>query len=208
MKLRKRYKLVHGVGINDADYNVYEYGSALDGIRKCIWSCPFYTTWRSMLARCYSTKYQAMFPTYNGCSTVVAWHRFSTFRAWMERQDWEDNVLDKDILISNNKIYSPETCVFVSPQTNTFILENPKKRGDYPVGVFYHTRDQKYVAKCQAVNSNKRKHLGYYDTPEEAHAAWLTFKLEQAYILAEQQTDERVARALIHRYENYNYQAP
>lgn len=204
MKLRNRYKMVHGVGVNDADYNVYEYG-IVNGIRKCIWSCPYYTTWKSMLSRCYYLKYQLKFPSYVGCCVCQEWLTFSNFKSWMKQQDWEGKHLDKDLLIMGNKIYSADTCLFVDPRVNTFISENSASRGDYPIGVFYHSRDKKYVAKCNSVITDKRKHLGYYDTPEEAHAAWLSYKLEQAKILAGQQTDDRVAKALIHRYENYKY---
>lgn len=42
------------------------------------------------------------------------------------------------------------------------------------------------------------------ETAELAHKAWLQYKLEQARILATKQTDVRVAKALIDRYENYH----
>lgn len=204
MKLRKRNKLIVGVGINDADYNVYEY-AVVDGKKKAVWSCPFYITWKSMLTRCYFSKYQAMFPTYIGCSVTKEWHLFSNFKSWMKIQNWEGKHLDKDILFRGNKIYSPEACVFVEPRINTFLSENGAVRGEYPIGVCFHKRDKKYIAQCCLAESGKRKHLGYFDTAEEAHQAWLTFKLEQAKILASEQTDPRVAKALIERYENYTY---
>ena len=202
MKLRKRNRLVAGVGVNDADYNVYEY-AIVSGKKRAVWSCPFYITWKSMLVRSYCPNYQNQFPTYVGCSVVEDWHLFSKFKSWMEKQDWQGKHLDKDILVKSNKSYSPKTCVFVDARVNTFLAENDVRRGDQPIGVSFHKRDRKYVAKCCSVETGKAKHLGYFDTSEEAHQAWLAFKLEQAYILAAEQSDERVAKALIERYENY-----
>jgi len=58
-------------------------------------------------------------------------------------------------------------------------------------------------AYCRVLGKNGNEYLGKFDTPEEAHRAWLRFKLVQAHILAAEQTDERVANALVDRYENY-----
>lgn len=204
MTPNKRKRLICGVGINDADYNVY-ISEMVDGKQKAIWICPFYMKWRSMITRCYSQSSILRHPSYAECSSVPEWHRFSNFKAWMEQQDWEGKDLDKDILISGNKVYSPETCVFVDPRVNTFMLECSTTRGEYPIGVCLDKRVKRkpYRAFCNSVITKKTEHLGRYSTPEEAHSAWLAFKLEQAYILAAEQTDERVAKALIDRYENY-----
>ena len=120
----------------------------------------------------------------------------------MERQDWQGNQLDKDLLVQGNKIYSPDTCIFVSLRVNNFIVESSSTtRGDYPLGV--SAVGNRFEASCGSILEGRNKKLGRFDTPEEAHASWLKYKLEQAYILAAQQTDERVAKALIERYENY-----
>lgn len=200
--MRKRNKLLFGVGINDADYNVYKH-EIFNGKHKRIWSCPIYGRWYNMLKRCYSPVYHKRRPTYQGCSAVVEWHHFSNFKAWMETQDWEGKQLDKDILFAGNKLYSPETCVFVDSKVNLFLLECNAARGEFPIGVVYFKPVGKYSAQCCSVETSKRKFLGYFNTPQEAHAAWLTYKLEQAKILAAEQTDARVAKALIDRYENY-----
>jgi hypothetical protein len=61
---------------------------------------------------------------------------------------------------------------------------------------------KKFQARCND-GSGKTKHLGYFDTELEAHQAWLKCKQEVALELAAEQTDPRVAKALIERYENY-----
>ena len=131
-------KLVYGVGINDADYIVciYEELPRTNGKQnqKIVWRCPFYSRWMSMLRRCYSKAYQEKQPSYKGCSVCEEWLTFSNFKSWMETQDWEGKQLDKDLLVYKNKIYSPETCVFIDQRLNTFLVKSNKTRGDYPLG--------------------------------------------------------------------------
>lgn len=206
--MRKKSKLVYGVGVNDADYRVciretIGYGENGKKIKKVTWTCPFYSRWQGMLERCYSEREHLRKSNYIGCSVIPEWHYFMTFRAWMVEQDWEAKELDKDILFPGNKIYGPDTCVFVDLKVNSFLTERTKSRGEYPIGVSFYKRSGKYVSFCSDVITKKNRNLGYFKTPEEAHQTWLTFKLEQAKILASQQTDPRVADALIDRYENY-----
>lgn len=201
--MRKKSKLVYGVGINDADYPVQKHGVER-GKKKQLWVCPFYRKWNRMLERSYSQPLKEKYPTYQDCQTVSEWHYFMTFRAWMQQQDWEGKELDKDILFPSNKIYGPDTCVFVDAKVNSFINDVGKSRGEWPIGVHLDKRHLKFQARCQNVTSGRSKSLGYYDSPQEAHQAWLTFKLEQAKILAAQQADPRVAMALIDRYENFD----
>lgn len=200
-------KLILGVGINDATYVVKispTIGKNDKGrIRKLEWLCPFYAVWMAMLTRCYSLKHQKRRPTYIGCAVCEDWLTFSNFRNWMEQQDYEGNQLDKDLLVKSNKLYSPETCVFVSPEVNRFLRESSvNSRGEWPLGVCWSKQHGKFKA---AVNKGKGKrwNLGLFSTPEEAHEAWLSAKLLLAYELAKDQKDARVAEALIRRYENY-----
>ncbi|MDT3718480.1 hypothetical protein [Pseudomonas oryzihabitans] len=180
-------KLVYGVGINDL---ASEEGKT-----------DFYRKWVRMLERCYSAKYLEKYSSYKGCSVCAEWLTFSNFKTWMKDQDYEGKHLDKDILIPGNRIYSPETCAFISCQLNLFLIEGGARRGEYPIGVDFRRKINKFRAQCNA--SGNRKTLGYFDTAEEAHAAWLEYKLSQARILAAQQPDPRIAAALIARYENY-----
>lgn len=78
-----------------------------------------YATWQNMIQRCYDQKYQERFPTYVGCSVCQEWHNFQVFAEWMTTQDHEGKQLDKDIKSEGNKVYSPETCTFVTNSENT-----------------------------------------------------------------------------------------
>lgn len=205
MKMKVK-KLVYGVGINDADYVVQKWETIIVNgkqKKKLIWFCPYYRAWTSMLKRCYSTKYQECRPTYIGCTVSKEWKTFSNFRSWMMTQDWEDKHLDKDILFEGSKVYSPETCVFVSGMVNVFTTDRGNDRGEFLIGVCWDKGKSKFKSQCGNPFTKKREHLGYFTCELETHEAWLTRKLELAYELAAIQTDERVAEVLIDRYLNY-----
>lgn len=202
-------KLVQGVGVNDADYATQRRKAlgevTVDGkcSRNLVWYCPFYRTWANMLNRCYSENYQKNKPTYIGCTVCKEWLTFSNFKGWMEKQPWEGGQLDKDIIFTNNKVYCPEACVFISQVINTFVTESTAVRGKCPIGVTWNKASKKFLARCGNPITRENEYLGCYDSPDEAHKAWLVRKQELAKLLAESQSDPRVAKALIERYENY-----
>lgn len=203
MKPRKK---VCGVGVNDADYAVVKRETIeVNGAqkRKQVWMCPHYRIWVSMLNRCYSAKTQERRPNYKGCSVSEEWLLFSNFKAWMEKQDWEGNQLDKDLLFEGNKIYSAETCVFVSPMVNSFTIDCRAARGDWMIGVVWDKPTEKFKSQCSNAFTKKVEHLGLFTCEQQAHNAWLKRKLELAHLLAAEQADERVAKALILKYTNY-----
>jgi hypothetical protein len=190
--VRVRNKLLSGVGINDADYRVVD---ASTGFR-----CPFYEAWASMLKRCYSEKFHIKHPTYIGCEVCEDWKVFSKFKLWMETQDWEGKQLDKDLLVMGNKVYSPTTCLFVSGDVNCFMTEKQSTNGPLPPGVAHRKDNGKYRAYCSQ-HGKGLKHLGQYDTPEEAQRAYKLHKANLAIELADLQTDPRISAALLERYK-------
>ena len=171
-------KLVCGIGINDADYNVV-ISQKVDGKWRIVWLCPYYSKWCSMLNRCYTKKELEGNLTYKGCVVCDEWLLFSNFRKWMEQQEWEGRELDKDFLLEGNKVYSPSTCVFLPHKLNALITIRGNGRGKYPVGVCLHKRLKKnpYIASCSD-DIGKKAYVGCFPTPEKAHQAWLVKKLE------------------------------
>jgi hypothetical protein len=174
-------KLVHGFGINDADY-----------ITKLIINgkeerCPFYKTWKHMIGRCYSNIVHITQPTYIGCSVVEEWRLFSGFKAWMKDQDWKDKALDKDILRLGNKVYSPEYCVFVSQAVNNLLNSCSAGRGKYPRGVSLRKNRSKFLAECQI--EGKSKGLGLFSTPELASDAYIAAKHDEIIRVADTQPE-------------------
>lgn len=201
-------KKVYGVGINDADY-VTQKSETVSRVgekqkQKLIWECPYYRRWVQVLARCYSERLKETYLSYIGCYAVDEWLTFSNFKSWMETQDWEGKELDKDLLVRGNKVYGPSSCVFVDKIVKTFTLESNASRGQYKIGVCWNNHREKFLSTCRNPFTKRQENLGHFDTEDEAHAAWLQRKTELAHILAAEQTDPRVAKALIDRYENYD----
>jgi hypothetical protein len=124
----------------------------------------------------------------------------------MELQCWQGKELDKDLLVKGNKVYSPSTCVLVSPLTNGFTLDCRASKGDWPIGVSFHKQHKRFGSRCQNPFTKRLEHLGYFNCPEQAHEAWRKRKHELACQLADLQTDERVAAALRTRYQTTTVQ--
>ncbi len=121
----------------------------------------------------------------------------------MEGKQWEGNHLDKDILIEGNKVYSADTCAFVSRAVNNFANDHGSGRGKWLIGVYWNKKLEKFQSGISNPFTGKIEHLGLFTCELEAHKAWLKRKLELAHELADIQTDPRVAKALIDRYLNY-----
>ena len=187
-------KLVCGVGINDADYIVQP---KINGKRV---TCPYYSSWHSMLARCYSSNYQLMCPTYAGCSVCKEWLLFSNFKSWMTKQSWNGMALDKDILHQGNKVYSPDSCLFISGDINKLLSDRKAKRGRYLIGVDYHKQSKKFRASCSVKGSVR--YIGLYETEEMAHDAYKEFKYKIISDIAKEQTEP--LRSALLKYEINN----
>ena len=186
--------LIYGAGINDADYPIKK---VING--KQI-QCPYYQKWHHVLDRALSQKTKEKHPTYRDVSVCEEWLIFSNFKAWMELQDWEGKEIDKDIIVLGNKIYSPETCVFVDRIVNTFVMGCDASRGSTMIGVCFCKSEKKFKSSCSNPFTKKGEALGYFADEISAHKAWRKRKHELACQLADLQTDNRVANALRSRY--------
>ena len=133
-----------------------------------------------MLRRCYYSKYQEENPTYADCTVIEQWHDFQVFAEWYENHEYR-NInyhLDKDILYTNNKTYSPDTCCFVPAELNNLLLSNSSTKGKYPQGVCFHKTNGKYLA--QLMVDGRSKHLGRFTCPNEAHLVYK--KAKEAHV--------------------------
>lgn len=82
--------------------------------------------WKSMMNRCYDPKGKA-YSRYGGSGVVVCkeWKEYDNFLVWFKDNYIEGFALDKDLLVNGNKIYSPDTCVFIPPTLNS-LLAHPE----------------------------------------------------------------------------------
>lgn len=194
--------LLYGVARNDYQ-NPVTYYEIFDGKRKRVWICQIYLAWRNMILRCYSKELHLIRPTYAGCSVLDEWLLFSNFRKWMDSKDWKGKHIDKDILLPGNKIYSPDFCVFISPELNMFLTDRGNDRGSYPIGASWDSQSKKFKSSCSNPFSGRLENLGRYETADEAHKAWVVRKNQHACVYADMQEDSRVSKALRSRYNPY-----
>ncbi len=182
-------KRVYGIGyIGEGKYNTWKNGEHT----KC------YEIWKDMLRRCYSEEYHEKHPTYKDCEVAEEWLSFQNFAKWFDDNYYEIEgqkmELDKDILNKGNKIYSSDNCIFAPERINTLFVKRDKSRGKYPIGVTYSKANKKFQAKCNIYdykeNKNKRKTLGYYDTPQQAFEVYKQFKENYIKEVAEYYKDK------------------
>lgn len=132
-----------------------------------------YQRWTGMIARCYASR-PGYYETYIGCTMVPEWLNFQTFAEWHSKQPFLDGMqIDKDILLKNNRTYSPENCRLVPTEINKAMTGGKKNRdSDLPTGV--GICGKKFSANI--TTSGKHRYLGLYSTPEEAFSV---YKLEK-----------------------------
>lgn len=187
----KNSKLIRGVGFNDNMRPALINGKPTKE----------YNLWQCMIRRCYCQKYQSKQPTYVGCSVSENFKSYSFFYDWCHAQigyGIASFELDKDIIISNNKQYSEDACIFVPKEVNIFFSDRGAKRGEYPLGVYFDKDAGKYKARCSV--NGKLKHLGYFNCPNAAHAVYKRFKEDLCKDIAAKwygQIDQRGYEALI-----------
>lgn len=179
---------VFGVGVTGVEPTVDENGELIDS----------YRCWVSMLERCYSSKHQQKYPTYKtykNCHVCNDWLYYPNFKKWYDKNYYEvegkTSQLDKDILIKDNKVYSPYTSMFVPQFINKLFTKRQNDRGELPIGVSYHKPNKKYRANLSVFKDGKsvRKHLGCFDTVDEAFEVYKQAKEDYIKEVADEYKD-------------------
>lgn len=147
---------VFGVGYLGGDYYKVSNGGSSNHTNE-------YRCWLRVLERCYSDTLHAKHPTYIDCEICEEWQNFQVFAEWHEENKPKDGKyyeLDKDIKIDGNRIYSPETCMFVSKLDNvlkmceTRIKSLPVNYLMSPRGKVFEVKNQKKFALENRLNQS------------------------------------------------------
>lgn len=191
-KCREESKLIYGVGISDFVGEEPHRGNK-------VWEI-----WAHMIQRCYSDSLKKKLVSYNNVTVCKDWHRYSTFRKWYIENYIDGCDIDKDLLQHglDNKIYSPETVLFLPHEINCKLITNKRSRGNYPIGV--HKIGNRFYAYMNKEN-NELKLLGSSNT---IHGAFLIYKKAKEEHL-KKLADKYFAKGMItEKAKNalYNYQ--
>lgn len=176
---------VFGVGVKGVESSRDENGELINS----------YICWKDMLSRCYSSKFQEKNPSYKGCYVCNEWLYYPNFKKWYDKNyyeiDGKKSQLDKDILVKNNKVYSPDTSMFVPQFINKLFTKRQNDRGELPIGVYYHKDSKKYQARLSVYKNGKStlKSLGYYNTANKAFEAYKRAKEDYIKEVADEYKD-------------------
>ena len=203
----KYNKLVQGVGDND-----YDGLTTINGKPQ-----KFYTTWLGMLMRCYNETVHINQPRYSGCSVCDEWKSLTKFKEWFDVNYKDGYSLDKDLLVKGNKIYSPDTCIFLPIEINNFITEATAIRGEYMIGVkriilkpTLRKPSKPRIRYVAQLNKTTKWVSKTFDTEIEAHLYWKSHKHHCAIELINKYTDlsDSTKRALSTRYSGDSIYIP
>lgn len=204
----KSRKPIHGVGINDADYDVVLFETKQEATatgrksRKVLWKCPYYNVWYNMLSRVYGSSKYVNYKPWSGAEVCEEWLIFSNFKSWMETQDWKGKHLDKDIL-TESKIYSPESSVFVCGKINAFFADT---RGTRKTVEICKKHGGKYQASIKVNNGGDWVASAcWYSSYEDAIQSYCAHRDVYAKYLTSLTDDPRVKHALIHWRSKVSY---
>ena len=138
-----------------------------------------YITWRNMLRRLYEEKELLKRPNYRNVSVCNEWLNFQNFAKWYEG-NFPKHIesvkfqLDKDLLQQGveNKVYSPNTCVFLPSRMNSFLASTKSYNKTGYVGAYLNKGIP--ASKILDFSSGKPVFLGNFSTLEEASQAYKT----------------------------------
>ena len=140
-----------------------------------------YDTWNKMFDRCY----RGSDLTYKNVDVCEEWYSFQNFMKFVDETfpkhiTTEQFILEKDIMQQGveNKIYSPETCLWIPKRINSYIQN--KRSGTKNEFKGINKDGNQWVASSTLFENGGVKYaIGYFYSIEEAISAYKEFKLIQ-----------------------------
>lgn len=164
---------IYGVGVNDVSHSV---GGEIKGRMR---THSAYSTWKSIIARCYSKEARKKCQTYGGCSVSHEWLYFSNFKSWWTENSVYGWEIDKDLLHVGNKTYSHEHCTYITKWINAFTTGCESRRGEFPIGACFDRKQSSFMARISV--DGRSLTIGRFANPLSAHKAWYKKKIELAH---------------------------
>lgn len=146
---------------------------------------PEYQLWIGMMTRVYNKGELVKHPTYEAVTVCDDWLNYQVFAEWcqtqtgfkVEESSGRRMALDKDLLVPNNKVYSPDTCCFLPNQINVAMKGRQRdKQTELPSGVYWHNASNGYAVSIN--KDSKQYHLGCFKDVESARKVFRTAKKE------------------------------
>jgi len=136
-----------------------------------------YQCWSNMIKRCYSDSRGSKNKSYDNCQVDDVWHNYQNFAEWYQHNHPNDGRkyhLDKDTKIDGNRTYSPDTCLFISPELNlrsnqkTYMLKN---RDGNSITIsnlkqFCRTNNLSYDSMCRISRGSQSSHKEWISVNE------------------------------------------
>lgn len=148
-----------------------------------------YAKWKQIISRCLKfNENDLAIQSYKDCMICDEWLNFQNFAKWYYENVYEFNgtlCVDKDILIHDNKLYSPNTCLIVPERINLLFIKEKGRRGELPIGV-------KKGYNCytgMATLGYKKIHLGTFKNVEDAFYAYKNAKEKYIKQIADEYKD-------------------
>jgi len=86
-----------------------------------------------MTPRRWMCKFGEIHPSCQKVRRTSTWLSFMRFREWWTENHVDGWQLDKDLLVLNNKTYSPDACIYIPQWLNKFTVDAAAARGLLPI---------------------------------------------------------------------------
>ena len=132
--------------------------------------------WKSMLERCYCPKFLLKSPTYKECTVADEWHNYQVFAKWFYNNyptDGQTYQLDKDFKVKGNKLYSKDTCTFLTQDVNKKISNQKQFKFINPDGELVEITNLTEYCKTRELT---RENMGKVHRGERPrHKGWTKY---------------------------------